>query len=80
MTTITEELDILALLKSFSQTIIEDGHNGETIENGHVRIEDEFFRARIIYELPEDGEYDRESGEYLGNWEDHILRMEIDDE
>lgn len=80
MTTITEELDILALLPNFSQTILEEGHNGETIEHGHVRIDGAEMTARVAYAIPEDGEYDRESGEYLGNWEDHILRMEIDDE
>lgn len=73
MKTITEKSAILALLSNFSQTILEDGENGETIEHG--RLGD--TTARVIYALPADGKRDQDSGEYLGDWNAHIVRMEI---
>jgi hypothetical protein len=70
---------IIDLMDTFSQTMLEDGGNGETIENGHVEISsDDRATARVIYVLPSDGKYDQESGEFLGDWNKHILRMEIE--
>lgn len=80
MTTITEKNEIAALLPNFSQTILEEGQNGETIENGFLTQGEEESTARVIYALPTDGNYDRESGEFLGDWNEHIVRIEIDQE
>jgi hypothetical protein len=81
MKTITEQSAILALLPDFSQTILEDGGNGETIEHGHLNLgDDNECKARVIYALPADGKYDQDSGEFLGDWNAHIVRMEIDQE
>lgn len=79
MKTITEQSAILALLPDFSQSILEDAGNGETIEHGHLNIEKE-CTARVIYALPTDGKYDQDSGEFLGDWNAYIVRMEIDHE
>jgi hypothetical protein len=79
MKTITDTNLIIALMDSFSQTILENGANGETIENGHLQISsDDRVAARVIYALPADGKYDQETEEFLGEWNDHIVRMEID--
>lgn len=81
MKTITEQSAILALLPDFSQTILEDGGNGEIIEHGHLSLdEDTECKARVIYALPADGKYDQDSGEFLGDWNAYIVRMEIDQE
>lgn len=78
MQIITDDSEILALLPAFSQTVLEEGVNGETVEHGFLNQGDDESTARIIYALPPDGKYD-DSGEFLGNWDDHIIRMEIDD-
>lgn len=78
MKTITDTSAIRAMLPGFTQTIIEDGSNGETIEHGHVNLGGDEATARVIYSLPEEG-YDQD-GEFLGDWEAHIVRMEIDEE
>lgn len=75
---ITDTDIIIDLINNFSQTITEDGSAGETVEKGHIEIMDDRVTARVIYALPADGEYDQESGEFLGDWNDHIVRMEID--
>jgi hypothetical protein len=81
MKTITEQSAILALLPDFSQTILEDGGNGETVEHGFLNQgEESESKARVIYTLPADGKYDQDSGEFLGDWNAHIVRMEIDED
>jgi hypothetical protein len=81
MKTITNQSEITALLPDFAQTILEDGGNGETIEHGHLALDEENeTTARVIYLLPDDGKYDQDSGEFLGDWNAHIIRMEIDEE
>jgi hypothetical protein len=80
MKTIIKQSEILAMLPDFSQTILEDGGNGETIEHGHLNLGgDNETTARVIYLLPADGKYDQESGEFLGDWNAHIVRIEIDE-
>jgi len=80
MKIINDQAAIAALLPNFSQTILEEGQNGETIENGFLNQEEENeSTARVIYALPADGKYDQESGEFLGDWNAHIIRMEIDE-
>jgi hypothetical protein len=75
MTTITDTTKIRSLLPSFEQTILSPGGHKETVEHGFINK----TAARIIYQLPATGNYDSETGEFLGNWEAHIIRMEIDD-
>lgn len=75
MKTITDKNDIAALLPRFTQTILEAGKDGETIEHGHLGDD----TARLFYLLPEDGNRDEETGEFLGDWTAHIVRMEIDE-
>lgn len=75
MTTITDTAKIRALLPSFAQTILSEGSNNETVEHGFINQ----TAARIIYQLPTTGNYDSETGEFLGNSEAYITRMEIDD-
>jgi hypothetical protein len=76
MTTITDTTKIRSLLPSFEQTILSPGGNKETVEHGFINQ----TAARIIYQLPATGNDYSETGEFLGNWEDHIIRIEIDDE
>lgn len=81
MKTITDTDIIIDLMDNFSQTIIEDGSNGETIEHGHLDLGgDDETTARCIYRLPADGSFDSESVEFLGDWNDHIVGLEIDEE
>lgn len=75
MTTITDTTKIRGLLPSFAQTILSKGAHNEIVEHGFINQ----TAARIIYQLPTTGNYDSESGEFLGNLETCILRMEIDD-
>ena len=79
MKTTTDQTEILDLLPDFAQTILENGDNGEIIEHGHLTLgEENETTARVIYLLPADGKYDQDTGEFLGDWNEHIVRMEID--
>lgn len=81
MKTVTDKTEILAMLPEFCQTIFEPGRDGETIEHGHINPgDDNETTARVIYALPADGEYYDEDGAFIGDWNDHIVRMEIDSE
>ena len=78
MKTTTNQTEILAMLPDFCQAFLEDGGDGETIEHGHLNLNEENeTTARVIYLLPADGKYDQDSGEFLGDWNAHIVRMEI---
>jgi DNA-binding HxlR family transcriptional regulator len=81
MKTITDQTEILALLPDFTQTILENGSDGETVEHGFLNQgEENETPARVIYALPADGKRDQETGEFIGEWNAHIVRMEIDRE
>jgi hypothetical protein len=73
MKTITNQSEIATALANFSPLVMEQVDSGEWRESGTINGSS----ARVFYTLPDDAPTD-EDGEFLGEWNAHIVRVEID--
>lgn len=73
MKRITDPQEMQTLLPKMEQTILES-RGTETVEHGHI----EGQTARCVYVLPDEPYSD--DGEFLGDWAQHLVAIEIDDD